>query len=135
MSWPDRRVAIETHLKDALASSYPNIPVGYDNQEFKPPSEKTWVRITITDFLTQHASLGQPCVKTDGFATMQIFTPRGAGPQEADEIAAFIAALFRGVRLSDETDFFDVTILANVGLEGTAWYQTNVSAQYLSYDR
>ena len=135
MSWPDRRFAIETHLRDALTSSYPNIPVGYDNQEFKPPSAKAWVRITITDFLTQHASLGQPCVKTDGLATMQIFTPRGAGPQEADEIAAFIAALFRGVRLSDETDFFDVTILANVGLEGTAWYQTNVSAQYLSYDR
>ena len=131
MSFVTRRLEIESFFKTAFDAAYPIIPVAYDNQEFKP-GNSAWVRFTISDFLTQHSMLGQSCTRTGGLVLIQVFTPRGSGAQESDGITDFVSTLFRGTRLNNSINFWDVTTLSNIGLPDAAWYQSNETAEYLS---
>jgi hypothetical protein len=106
-----------------------------DNEEYDPPSNANWVRVSVRhQFATQETlgGSGNRRFARLGSAFIQIFTLENTGTEDADTLATTAQAIFEGVSLTGTTVRFRDVIIREEGLDGK-WYQTVVEATF-EYD-
>jgi hypothetical protein len=110
---------IREHFKEVFADVQ-SVPVQYDNAHFDPPNSGPWVRLSILGGATSRTAAER--YRTSGIVDAAIFTPVGAGDQQAlslaDRVAnAFMPSTVHGVK-------FRLPSVSSVGSSGRYWQVT-----------
>jgi len=93
-----------------------SLPTQYDNQEYTPPDDAMWCRLTILPGESDQVSIGAPAsrrFRTSGVATAQLFGPLGLGDKAMLTMAGHIVSAFRAVTVSGVT--FETPSVVNRG--------------------
>ena len=101
--------------------------IAWENAEFNPPDNASWVRFTTQHSTAFQASMGDPgnnFIRHPGVVTVMIFSPLNRGDKAALELADNAAAVFRGYQ-SAGVYFRSPPSIRRVGVDGK-WYHINV---------
>lgn len=129
MSFFADHTAIESRFETLwVDGSEARTPVAYENVDFKPKAEESFVRLTIIDGESRQASLeDSPLHRRIGIIVIQIFTRPGLGTQPAEALADYAAIIFRSVQFSGIT--CRSPEYRKIG-EVEDWYQINVEVPF-----
>lgn len=124
MSPEEIRVAVSSYL----ASNWTETSVAYPNQEFTPPENGYWLRMTLLLGAPVIGELGVDGVGLrPGVLMLDLFGPRGDGTKTLSEYAAALEALFR--RQSVDGVEFEEAGTVDVGPDD-AGYHFQVSVNF-----
>lgn len=107
-------------------------PYQIENENFKPPSTGSWVRVWLRHGPSAQVTLGQVGnrkFERDGSVLVNVFTNVGAGRGAGDALAKQVRAIFEGKRITDTTIRFFQVPIQEAAPDGK-WYQTNVIADF-----
>ncbi len=105
-------------------TALPAAQVTVDNEDFEPPSELAWGRLSV-----RHTGATQESLGGVGFrkftriasAFFQVFVPENQGVDEADVLAQAARDILEGISLVGNTIRFGSTAVREVGIED-GWY-------------
>lgn len=109
-------------------------PFGFDNEEFDPPDNSPWVRLTVRNQVSNQSSLGKKSNRKfirEGSIIVQVFAPIEEGTSELDRLSELIRDMFEGERLSSDV-WVNQTDIREVGPDGK-FYQYNVES-FINYE-
>lgn len=131
MSYALAHKLIRGKLLEWWESSYPQLPLYWDNMESDPPADSEWAYATLIPGNSRLAGLGgDPSSRrwrVVGVLVVQVFTPLQEGVSRGEALAAGMATEFQG-RTVENVRFLDVS-LVRLGQSG-AWHQQNISTSY-----
>lgn len=131
MSYAAAHKLIRTELLEWWESTYPQIPLFWDNVEEAHPADQVWVYATLLPGNSRLAGLGgDPSSRrwrVVGVLVLQVFTPLLEGVSKAEELTAGVTDNFQGRTIGNV--LFRETSLLRLGLSG-AWFQHNISTSY-----
>lgn len=111
----------------------------FDNEEYSPPSDSTWVRVSVRETVSDQGTLGP--VETRrytrrGAAAFEIYAPTDDGTAEADRVVKAVRDDFEGVSLRDgvKAVHFNDCQVVELGVEGARW-RVNALASFWFEDR
>lgn len=109
----------------------PAIPVHYDNDETKKPSDGSrWVRATVIEGEPDFVELGRTKTTREvGLFVVSIFTPVNEGPNASLSVADTTAKAFRLIKDTGVT--FNTPAIRKIGRSGKYW-QVNVECPFYS---
>ena len=100
MSFEAERIAIESRFKQYW--DYVNIPIKFENVEYKPISGKSFVELYVVNGDAEIVGLSTTILHRHvGIISIRINTPLGIGTRKARETADLAAAVFRSITFSD----------------------------------
>ena len=107
-----------------------NIPVSWPNEDFTPPTDKTYVKFFILNGETRIVDIGSPIktYRSTGVIFLQLLAPPRTGNGLVKSQADTMAAIFRSwcgssVRCRAAT-------VKEIGLDADGWYQVNVKIPF-----
>lgn len=124
---------IRTRFKTQVADTQ-SLLTQYDNQDFTPPNQTVWARLTILPGESFQVSNGGPNGKrfrTPGIMIVQIFLPFGQGDKAGLELADVIKTAFRSKNVDSIT--YRTPSVSTVGKTGP-WWQINVRCPFYNDD-
>lgn len=133
MNFEDLANTIRTRFKTQIADTQ-SLPTQYDNQDFTPPDQELWARLTILHGDSFQVSNGGPDGKrfrTPGIMTVQVFIPSGQGDKAAYKLADVIETYFRSQKADSIT--YRTPSVRKIGPTGP-WWQINVNCPFYSDD-
>lgn len=104
----------------------------FDNTTSEPPEQEAWARISVRHNEAPQMTQGAPGnnrYEPFGRVFIQIFTPQGTNPVEAEQLASAAAAIFRGKSLSDDIRFLSPSV-KEIGNDPHGWFQINVDVRF-----
>ena len=123
----DARGAIySTFVTDWGATS----AITFDNENFDPPADTVWARLTVRHTSRDQESLGPVGgrkFESEGSVIIQCFAPLDSGASLADTLAQVAQGIFEGKTLLPENIRFTSAVVLEIG-PTEDWYQTNVTA-------
>lgn len=135
----DIRAALETHLSNI--SGLPAIV--YENvNEFDPTTGTPFIQCKFLPVTRRPAVRGlNPQQRYGGVFAIQVYTPTGQGPAQADSYADLILESFDATTDISFTNSSDETIIVsidyaerNAGLTDNPWYFVPVSVHWYIYN-
>jgi len=114
-------------IYDHFLTNYVALPsarIDADNEDFTPPTEQSWARLSVRHLGSVQESLGGVGFrKFDRFGScfVQIFIPLNDGVSEADTLAQAVITLLEGTSLSGNTIRFTNSQIRELGVEN-GWY-------------
>jgi len=101
MNFNAERQAIEARF----SANYTSTLIKYDNLEFSPPANTSWVAISILNGANNLASIGTTgnssrLTRFNGIIQVDIYTPEGTGTKTSRDLADVISAIFNQVQFS-----------------------------------
>lgn len=135
----EAREAIYDKFLDAWTVSSPEpgfvTPYTFDSEQFDPPDDEPWVRVTVRHTGSTQETLGpagsRKFMRT-GICFVQVFTRSDKGVKQADELARRAALAFEGERIVGTTVRFLDVVTRETGPEGK-WFGVVVQANF-EYD-
>ena len=129
MSFEADHAAIESRFQTAwIDGSSARTPIAFDNVDFKPAREESFVRLTIIDGEAKQASIEEnPLHRRVGIIVIQIFVRPGDGTKPAEVLADHAATIFRAVQFSGIT--CRSPEYRKIG-QVEDWYQINVEVPF-----
>lgn len=109
-------------------------PFSFDNEEFDPPGDSPWVRLSVRNRVSNQSSLGRKENRKfirDGAIIVQVFAPIEKGTDELDRLSELVREIFEGERLSSDV-WVNQTDIREVGPDGK-YYQYNVES-FINYE-
>ena len=104
----------------------------FDNEQYDPPDQTAWARVTVRHTDRQQESLG-PLLgrkfESEGSVFIQCFAPLDSGAATADTLAQVAQGIFEGKTLSPESIRFTSSAIREIGADDD-WYQVNVEATF-----
>lgn len=136
MSILSQRQLIETYFATEFAIVRPDVPITGENNDFSPPVDAPWLRMSFISALQFKTCLGgnNTSYKTEGIFAIQVFTPLTEGSANATAIADDALTILREQSLADipGTDFMDQNVTFSGEADG--FYQINIFSDYRSED-
>lgn len=123
MTWVPIHKLIEETFTDAWSGT---TPIAYGNVPFKRPPHGPYVRITVLFMESENAALGK-AVRDNGFAVIQIFTPKKEGERNNLVLADQANVVFQNKTFGKLT--FYAGSVNQVG-ETEGYLQSNVSIPF-----
>jgi hypothetical protein len=101
MNFDDERRAIEARF----SANYSSTQIKFDNLEFSPPANASWVALSILNGDPITASIGTTgnssrLTRFSGIVQIDIYTPEGSGTKSSRDLADVISAIFNQVQFS-----------------------------------
>lgn len=126
MSFSTERSVIHKHFAD----NWTETEVAYDNVEFEPQADASWVRIVIRNGEGNQADINDtaPLFRYSGVVIVQVFVPIRKGTDNALKLADAVSDIFRRQQLNHGI-VFRTPYVTNVG-QTNEWYQINVSCPF-----
>lgn len=122
--------AIYQRLLDNLPTGILAAQVTFDDEDYEPPEDSAWLRLTIIPQNSVQRTLGpEGSRRYDRYSlvVVQIFVPKSEGTQLSDSIVNDLRAIYEGVRFSGLV--FLTSQRRRIGVDGR-WYQTNLEANF-----
>jgi hypothetical protein len=137
MSYDSIRALIEQRLAAEFAES-PTYPISWENVDFQPPNDQTWLQVFIrygdAGYMTMLAPAGLGMDRQNGTLTVNVFTPIGSGMSANLAAAERAKALFNRVNLSDGLKFDPASGPALVSpAQPGSFVQTQITVTFESY--
>lgn len=128
MSFADAQIAIES----CFATGFTACAVKYQNVDFDPEANDTYVELQVKDGSSRRASIGpDPLMRSLGIISVNVYTPKNTGTNAGRVLADKAAAVFRDQIFSGIT--CRSPVVRNVGpREGR--YVTNMSVSFFRDD-
>ncbi len=108
MSYDSIRALIEQRLAAEFAKS-PVYPISWENVDFQPPNDETWLQVFIrygdAGYMTMLAPADLGMDRQNGTLTVNVFTPIGSGMSANLAVAERVKGLLNRVNLSDGLKF------------------------------
>ena len=104
----------------------------FDNENFDPPTEAVWARVTVRHGGRAQESLGPTGgrkFESDGSVIIQCFAPLDSGAALADTLALVAQGIFEGKTLSPEQIRFTSSVIREIG-PTEDWYQINCETTF-----
>lgn len=122
MSFDSERAAIEGRLK----ANWTTTSIDYENVEFNPPNDSSWVRLNIINGTSGYRTINNG-IRRPGVIVVQIFAPINEGTKTIKGYADTILAIFQNQTFSG--------IVCNVAsvekvAPSNVWQQVNVSIPF-----
>lgn len=133
MNFEDLANTIRTRYKTQVADTQ-SLPTQYDNQDFTPPDQAIWARLTILpgeSFKVSSGGQGGSRFRTPGVMIVQIFQPFGQGDKEGLELADVVKTAFRSMNVDSVT--YRTPLISTIGRTGP-WWQINVNCPFYNDD-
>lgn len=111
-----------------------SLPTQYDNEEFTPPDDELWCRLTLLIGTSMQADFGDPDAirsRTTGILIAQLFVPLGMSDQPALAMAGLIDAEFKTLTVDGVT--YRKPYVSQRGRSGK-WHQVNVTCPFYADD-
>jgi len=123
------------YLQFQTAWNTTGFPSTFENDEFTPPDNSPWARLSVRHTASTQDTLGK--VGNRKFARLgstfiQIYTEPNTGTKQSDALVKLIKDAFEGVSLAGTTVRFNDVIDRETGSDGK-WYQVVVEAMF-EYD-
>lgn len=135
-------VTINTAIENKFATSWgATTVIAYDNVNFTPPENASWVKIYVRDGDSTKVSIGssQQIRRTFGTVFVDIFTVIGQGSLTVRTLADSVKTIFRDLFLSG-IQFYEGDVMvfgekyytnSGTGVPATSqWYQATVSIPF-----
>ncbi|MGE4486369.1 MAG: phage tail terminator-like protein [Synergistaceae bacterium] len=123
MSW----AAIHKQIEEEFTSQWAGAtPIAYGDTPFRRPQHGPFVRITVLFMESENAALGQ-VVRDNGYAVIQVFTPKKEGERNNLTLADQAKAVFQNKTFGKLT--FYAASVNQVG-ETEGFLQSNVSIPF-----
>ena len=127
-----------TTLNEARGAIYTAFAAGWgatsvftrDNENFNPPVNAVWARLTVRhDDRSQESlgGLGRRKFESVGSVIVQCFSPLDTGATSADTLAETAQGIFEGKTLTPEGIRFTSSVIREIGPTDD-WYMINVEA-------
>lgn len=123
MTWATIHKQIEEEFTSAWAAQ---TPIAYGDVPFKRPTNGPFVRITVLLMESENAALGK-AVRDNGFAVIQIFTPKMEGERNNLALADVAKVVFQNKTFGKLT-FYAASV--NQAGETEGFLQSNVSIPF-----
>ena len=133
MSFDDERNSLESRFNTQWATyaTSANVPIAWDNVEYKPVTGTTFVRFSVFPGDSYQASLGdRPLHRAVGIIDIGIFVPQGEGTENARDLADIAAEIFRNWQDTTNKIRCRSPYLTRVG-EEEGWFQMSVTIPYI----
>ncbi len=126
MSWANERQSIESRL----SANWSTTPIAWENVDFEPPDNSSWIRATILNGETIYDRFSSK-KRHLGIISIQIFSPLNQGASTARSYADTIKSIFDGQEFGGVS--CQASSIVNVGnLNG--WYQLNLNVPFSRYE-
>lgn len=123
---------IRTRFNDATAgwpALQPTVARTFQGEEFDPPNDAPWVRLTIMGIPTDQVEFGNSRrFRRGGLVRVQFWLVAGHGSGDAFAYADSVKAIFEG-RTIDNVRFFGTSIPDSEGTEGP-WQRWRVDTPF-----
>ena len=120
--------------KDLIDNLLDNLPAGYaqsqvkmPNLGFTTPSNKKWLRVTITQSLKQNVEAGGSYKRTIGILTVDCFYPKGSGTKAQLADIKLIQNLYENQQIGNAKCF---EAEPNIIGEQDSWYNVQVNINF-----
>lgn len=123
--------AREAILTAFIAAWGSETPFAFDNEDFNPPSDSSWVRLSVREVESEQETLGPVGARRyrrNGVAELAVHALPDRGAQRSDELVKIFRDSFEGVTLASGVYFTDCQV-QEVGIEG-AYYRVNALAVF-----
>lgn len=129
MGWQAEASDIESRFETNWGST---TDISWDNVEYEPSEDSSWVEFTILDGESNQVSLGDsPLHRNVGVININIYAPLDTGTGSARALADQAATIFRSVQFSNILCRSpSITRIGNVKRESGSWYQYNVTVPF-----
>lgn len=123
-------------IEERLAANYSAVPIKYENLSFVPPTNTSWIALTILTGSAFQASLGtgnsSRLTRFSGIIQIDIYTPEGVGTKSAKDIADVISAIYDNVQFSSGSSGTITCRVPDYKTLGIVdgWYHAVVSVAY-----
>ena len=134
MSWEVMFNTIRSRFKTQIADTL-SLETGYDNQDFDPPNNANWCRLTIIPGDTDQVSIGAPASnreRTVGVMIAQLFVPLHVGDGVLLELADSVRAAFK--RLTADAVVFQTPKISSKPARDRSWWRINVACPFYTDD-
>ena len=123
------RQMLESRLNSWATAGIPAVPIAWENDAFEPPTNGAYARAYLLPAATNDPSLGMAHRRYSGTFQINVFCPKGEGPDAAQVLAEEIEALYpRGLAINGVR----ITKTPEIG-RGTPdgnWYMVPVFVTY-----
>lgn len=92
-----RQAITQKLLTSGFSTAFPDVPVQYPNQAFQTPDDKTYIRLTIIhgDSIQAQLTNTRQVDRYVGILQFDVVTPLDSGTQKQNNVADFLAKVFR----------------------------------------
>tara|TARA_R110000868_G_scaffold361938_3_gene623959 strand:- start:1231 stop:1653 length:423 start_codon:yes stop_codon:yes gene_type:complete len=136
------RSAVRGAVTDYLAANWTLSELVYQNTTTEPPVAsdgvlRPWVYVEVSYNSTDQWSIGETDRtdnrwREDGQVFFHVFTPAGAGLSVADQYADAVIELFKGIQLSPDIEFRDISSdIGGPGDENGNYYRVSISVEWV----
>lgn len=108
------------------------------NEEYTPPADTAWARLSVLENLSQQATLGPVGsreYRRNGTFLIELFAPANAGTKQLDDWIQSIRSSFEGVEISSTRVFFTSVDRQVMGPRPGRWYQINAEAEFFYHEQ
>jgi len=136
------RSAVRGAVTDHLAANWTISELVYQNTITEPPVAsdgvvRPYVYIEVSYNSTDQWSIGETDRtdnrwREDGLVFFHVYTPAGAGMAVADQHADAMIELFKGIQLSPDIEFRDITSdIGGPGDDNGNYYRISISVEWV----